>query len=155
MSKKNGFYAAALVALVSVASIVPASAQIYARSNNADRDRVITTYCDRNPGDPDCNRFRNGGWNNNDYNSFYRSRRSGLDSIASGIFGFTFGAIVGGALSNQNNGRPIYVQPSQPRYGYQGNYQAHVNACFNRYRSYDEESNTYMGYDGVRRQCAL
>ena len=36
-----------------------------------------------------------------------------------------------------------------------GNYDAHVRACFNRYRSYDEETNSFMGYDGVRHECTL
>jgi BA14K-like protein len=34
-------------------------------------------------------------------------------------------------------------------------YSAHVNACYDRYRSYDEESDSFMGYDGRRHRCNL
>jgi len=39
-----------------------------------------------------------------------------------------------------------------PNYGY-GGYNAHVQWCLNRYRSYDPASDTYMGYDGYRHRC--
>jgi hypothetical protein len=29
----------------------------------------------------------------------------------------------------------------------------HVAWCQNRYRSYDVGTNTFLGYDGVRREC--
>lgn len=114
------------------------------------RDRVITSYCDRYRNDRDCRRYYGGGWNDRDYNNFYRNRRDSLDGIAAGLFGFGFGALLGGAIANQNNnnygGQPVYGGSS---------YQAHVNACYSRYRSYDEETDTFMGYDGVRRRCQL
>ena len=139
---KSGAIAASLAALIGLTSVMPAEAQ-----NWSQRDRVIVTYCDRNPRDPDCNDFRRGRWDNDDYRRFYSNRRSNLDSIASGIFGFTFGAIVGSALANQNNNRlPAYRG---------GDYQSHVEACYDRYRSYDEETDTFLGYDGVRHRCNL
>ncbi|UXN73143.1 hypothetical protein N8D56_19480 [Devosia sp. A8/3-2] len=89
------------------------------------RDRVIMSYCDRNPQDRDCRGYYGGGWRDRDYDSFYRSRRNSLDGIAAGLFGFGFGALLGGAIANQNNnnygGQPVYGGSS---------YQAHVNACY-------------------------
>jgi hypothetical protein len=55
------------------------------------------------------------------------------------------GAIVlGTMLYNQNQKR-----------NYQGNYSgnAHVNWCYNRYRSYRAYDNTFQPYRGRRRQC--
>src|ERR1051325_6216542 len=92
----------ALTGVLALASVVPTQAQAI-QFGYGQRDRVISTYCDRNPRDRDCRRFHGGGWNDNDYNNFYSRHRSGLDGIASGLFGFTFGAIIGSAIANQNN----------------------------------------------------
>jgi hypothetical protein len=51
---------------------------------------------------------------------------------------FITGAIIGGALS----------QPA-----YRGGGSAHVEWCYNRYRSYRAYDNTYQPYNGPRRQC--
>jgi hypothetical protein len=146
--------AMAMTALVALSSIVPAQAQVgpFGRGDDGvqQRERVIRTYCDRNRNDRDCRRFGEGRWRDRDYDRFYSSRRGSLDNIASGLFGFGFGALLGSAIANGNNnnsgGSPVYSG---------GNYQQHVNACFSRYRSYDEETDTFLGYDGVRRRCTL
>ena len=145
---KNGLIGAALTGLIALTSIIPAQAQTVTFGYN-ERDRVVSSYCDRNPRDRDCRRYRNGGWDNNDYNNFYGRHRGGLDSIASGFFGFTFGAILGSALANSNN--------NNNGGGYQGGgYSSnHVDACYARYRSYDERSDTFLGYDGRRHRCNL
>lgn len=44
-----------------------------------------------------------------------------------------------------------YVQPRR-NYGYRLT-AAHVNWCYNRYRSYREWDNTFQPYHGPRRQC--
>jgi len=147
---RNGLVASGLAVLVGITSILPASGQILPPRNDQ-RDRVITTYCDRNPRDRDCNDWRSGRWNRGDYDRFYRSRRGNLDNIASGLFGFTFGAIIGGALANQGGGDRV-IRPVNPGYS---SYEAHVNACYDRYRSYDEETDSFLGYDGVRHRCRL
>lgn len=36
---------------------------------------------------------------------------------------------------------------------YGGGYNAHVQWCLSRYRSYDPRSDTFMGYDGYRHRC--
>lgn len=56
---------------------------------------------------------------------------------------FALGAIVGGAIANQP--APVY---RTPRYG-----NAHVQWCYNRYRSYRVYDNTFQPYNGPRRQC--
>jgi Ni/Co efflux regulator RcnB len=53
---------------------------------------------------------------------------------------FLGGAIIGGAIANSNN---------YPRYG--GS--AHVQWCYDRYRSYRASDNTFQPYNGPRRQC--
>ena len=55
---------------------------------------------------------------------------------------FVGGAIVGSAIANQ----PTYY--AQPSYG-----NAHVQWCYNRYRSYRASDNTFQPNSGPRRQC--
>ncbi|MDB5472888.1 MAG: BA14K-like protein [Devosia sp.] len=148
-----GLTAAALTGLMSITSVIPAQAQILPpKVDRGDRDRVVQTYCDRNSRDRDCREFRRGNWDNNDYNRFYRRNRSGLDSISSGLLGFTFGAIIGGAIAGQNNNNNYY---GGDRVVGGGSYRAHVDACYARYRSYDERTDTFLGYDGYRHRCNL
>ncbi|MFK4812409.1 BA14K family protein [Devosia sp. ZW T5_3] len=154
MNVNFGKIAATIVAgAVVLTTAMPASAQgwIQKGGNWSQRDRVIMSYCDRNPRDRDCRGYYGGGWRDHDYDTFYRSRRNSLDGIAAGLFGFGFGALLGGAIANQNNNNNY---GGQPVYG-GGSYRAHVQACYARYRSYDEQTNTFMGYDGIRRQCQL
>lgn len=143
----KGLTALALIGTVAISAVVPTQAQSVSFSIGQ-RDRVITSYCDRNPRDRDCRSYRNGGWRDSDYNRFYSSRRSGLDSVATGLFGLGFGAMLGGAMSgNSNNDRVV------GRVG--GGGDAHVQACSARFRSYDVRSDTYVGYDGNHHRCNL
>lgn len=146
----KGLTALAMISTIAISSVVPTQAQIISHGPAyGQRDRVITSYCDRNPRDRDCRSYRNGGWHDSDYDRFYRSRRSGLDNIASGLFGFGFGAILGSAIANSNNNNDRVVGRV-----YDGG-SSHVQACYARYRSYDARSDTYMGYDGYRHRCNL
>lgn len=137
---------------MAVSAVAPAQAQNVTLSFGQ-RYQVIETYCDRNPRDRDCRGFYDGGWRDSDYDRFYNSRRSSVDSISSGLFGLTFGAALGAIIANGNNNNGNSDRGSVRYSG--GNYDAHVRACFNRYRSYDEETNSFMGYDGVRHECTL
>ncbi len=65
----------------------------------------------------------------------HHHRRNNAGAI---IGGLAAGAIIGGALA------------AQPRYR---NNNAHVNWCYNRYRSYRAYDNTFQPYNGPRRQC--
>lgn len=148
---QTGIITAALSSAIAVAGVAPAQAQgvTFAYGQRA---QVIETYCDRYPNDYDCNSYYGGRWTDRDYDRFYNSRRSQIDPIATGLFGLAFGAILGGAIanSNSNTGRDRVVGVVGG-----GNYESHVAACYARYRSYDEESDTFMGYDGIRRRCNL
>lgn len=44
-----------------------------------------------------------------------------------------------------------YDAPYYPDYS--GNWDAHVRWCYNRYRSYDSRTDTFLGYDGYRHRC--
>jgi hypothetical protein len=151
--KTKGLTAAAITGLMAFSSVVPAQAQLEIgdrRGGDRDRDRVVLTYCEANPRDRDCRDFRRGRWDNNDYNRFYRRNRSGLDNISSGLLGFTFGAIIGGAIANSNNNNNY-----GDRVVGRGSYSNHVDACYARYRSYDERTDTFLSYDGNRYRCNL
>ena len=138
-----------LTGAVTLVSALPAQAQSSNGFGFGQRQQVIETYCDRNPRDRDCRGYYGGGWQDRDYNRFYHNRRGNLDALSSGLFGLTFGAIIGGAIANGNNGGDRVIG----RVNNGGN--AHVAACIARYRSYDIGSDTYMGYDGYRHQCNL
>lgn len=58
---------------------------------------------------------------------------------------FIAGAIIGGALNQPRYQAPRYAQPA---YG-----NAHVQWCYDRYRSYRASDNTFQPYNGPRQQC--
>jgi hypothetical protein len=66
--------------------------------------------------------------------------------IAAGVIG---AAIIGGAIAN--NRRHEYYEEHRD-YGPPPDDDA-VEYCMHRYRSYDPDSGTYMGYDGYRHPC--
>ena len=79
-------------------------------------------------------------------------RRHGRD-IGLGILGgIAAGAIIAGAANRNRyddeyyDDRPVY----RPRPSYR---RSHVSWCFDRYRSYDQGSNTYVSYGGRVRNC--
>jgi len=74
---------------------------------------------------------------------YYRRDRG--DALAAGALGLATGAIIGGALAQQQAqaASPTYVTPNQSAVAY----------CSQRFKSYDPASGTYLGYDGVRRRC--
>jgi len=67
------------------------------------------------------------------------------------------GGVVGGVIGSSRRRSPdvVYVEPRrvyrEPVYVNRGN--AHVNWCYNRYRSYQARSNTYVSYGGRVKQC--
>jgi len=93
--------------------------------------------------------------------SRYYGRRNNVGpAIGAGILGLATGAIVGGALAQQQP--QTYYEPGYQTYvepGYttgtvvQGTTQADVAYCMNRFKSYDPASGTYLGYDGLRHPC--
>jgi hypothetical protein len=85
-------------------------------------------------------RYRGGYGYNRGYNRGYYGgyRRNRGAAIGLGIAG----AIIGSAIIANEGSR--YRR-------YEG--QSGSERCANTYRSYDSDTGTYMGYDGVRRQC--
>jgi hypothetical protein len=73
---------------------------------------------------------------------YYRRDRGNGNALAAGALGLATGAIIGGALAQQQ-AQPTYVAPSNGSVAY----------CAQRYRSYDPASGTYLGYDGQRHPC--
>ncbi len=57
---------------------------------------------------------------------------------------FATGMIISGAIANS--------APPPPPPAYSGG-NAHVNWCYNRYRSYRTSDNTFQPYNGPRKQC--
>lgn len=93
------------------------------------------------------------GWYNG--HRGYRSYRRGYQRHGDWWFpagAFIAGAIIGGALADPG---PSYYEP--PRRVYrrvERNYDdAHVQWCYDRYRSYDAYSNTFQPYNGPRQIC--
>lgn len=76
-------------------------------------------------------------WRRHHRHRHYRHRHDN-DWVGPAIGGLVTGAIIGGALSNSYRG---------------GGGNAHVQWCYNRYRSYRAYDNTYQPYNGPRRQC--
>jgi hypothetical protein len=57
----------------------------------------------------------------------------------------TTGMIISGAIANS--------APPPPAPAYRGSGNAHVNWCYNQYRSYRASDNTFQPYNGPRKQC--
>lgn len=73
--------------------------------------------------------------------SFVKVGRKGRRNTA-----IALGAIVLGTMLYNQNQR-------QNRYQRNYNNSAHINWCYNRYRSYRDYDNTFQPYHGPRRQC--
>jgi hypothetical protein len=107
----------------------------YGRSGNRVRDNV---------------RRGNRHWDGPRYGYYnghrgYRYKRYGYryhDGYWYPAAAFITGAIIGGAIANSNNGGY-----------YRGGGSAHVEWCYDRYRSYRASDNTFQPYNGPRRQC--
>ena len=122
----------ALLAAISALSALPAAA-----NGNYDRqDRYIQNFCNANPHANDCNDWRSnrGHWDNDRYQSFYRAHQSDRvfnSSIVANVFGVTV------AL----NSGPINTAPD------------HIRACHAHFHSYNEHTDSYMGYDNRWHRC--
>ena len=77
------------------------------------------------------------------------------DAFVGGLVGGVVGGVIGS--SHRRHSRPdvVYVEPRrvyrEPVYVDRGN--AHVNWCYNRYRSYRARTNTYISYGGRAKHC--
>ncbi|WP_159587035.1 BA14K family protein [Chelativorans xinjiangense] len=107
-----------------------------------------------------------------------KKRRSDGDMLAAGVIGLAVGAIAAGVLTQPRQPERVYIDPPRPapqpsyRYGRDyypaaPTYRSTVSytlepwspewyrACDARYRSFDANSGTFMGYDGQRHFCTL
>ncbi|MGH6735837.1 MAG: BA14K family protein [Methyloceanibacter sp.] len=97
---------------------------------------------------------------NNYYNRGYRGHHhhgGGGNTVAAGLIGFGVGAIVGSALTP----REVYVAPPPPpaypvyNVGYAPEPWSPdwYSYCYSRYRSFNPNTGTFVGFDGIVRFC--
>ncbi len=146
---KRGVPAVALVAsILAFAPVAPAFAVPMDASVGAGSDNVIQAQFGGG------RRFHGGGGYRRGYVG-YRHRGFGGAAVGAGIAGLAAGAIIGGAIANSQpaygypvdvdeDAAPVYADPAG------GDQTAY---CQSRFRSYDVESGTYLGFDGLRHPC--
>ena len=109
------------------------------------------------------NGFQGGGQRAGGFQGGYRRHNGYGAAVGAGVAGLAAGAILGGALANQqpyygDQGyyaptyapAPVYVEPEVDAEDVSGD---GARYCASRYRSYDPESGTYVGFDGERHPC--
>lgn len=99
--------------------------------------------------------YGNHGGHGGHYRHGYRG--GGGNAVAAGIIGLGVGAIIGSALTP----RTVYVAPPPPpraryapaAYGPQPWSPDWYSYCYSRYRSFNPNSGTFVGYDGYEHLC--
>lgn len=116
--------------LMAAAALAASEAPAVAGMN---RDGYIQSAYSSHPKDRGYWQWRNhrGGWG---HRGWYGGQGGGV--AAATIFGLAAGAVVGSAIAAD----------ASP-------WDAHQQACFRLYRSYDPASDTFLGLDGNRYQC--
>lgn len=119
---------------------VPASA---ASGDFGKQQRYVSQQCMAHPNWKGCGDWKHNRhkWGHNDYRNWYRWNQPNIGTVAAGIFGFALGAAIVGSNRTYNDGYSSWDD--------------HVEACEDRYRSYDERTDTFLGYDGLRHRCRL
>ncbi len=75
--------------------------------------------------------------------------RYGGGGVAAGVIGgLAAGALIGGAIAAQQ--APVYAAPAPVYAAPGGDARAY---CMQRFQSYDPQTGTYLGYDGLRHPC--
>jgi len=82
------------------------------------------------------------------YGPGYRYGYGGAGVAAGVVGGLAAGALIGGAIAAQQ--APVYAAPA-PVYAAPDS--GAVEYCMQRYRSYDPQSGTFLGHDGLRHPC--
>ncbi len=70
----------------------------------------------------------------------------GEAALLAGVGGFVVGTIAAEHRHHRRHGRVIVVRDT---------WEAHVNRCYARYATYDETTDTFIGYDGLEHRCRL
>jgi hypothetical protein len=105
-----------------------------------------TSVLQARPGGEQIEQVQYRGWRGHRghrYGYGYRHRGYG---VGAGVAGLAAGAIIGGAIANS--------QASQSNY-YEGRSSSDgaLQYCIQRFKSFDPQSGTYLGYDGNRHAC--
>ena len=107
-------------------------------------------------------RDRDGYWGNG-YRPYHR-RHHNNDALVGGALGLATGMIIGGAIASQPRyeERRVYVEPDyyperrviyREAPSYEPWTQSWYRFCSQRYRSFDPNTGTYVGYDGREHFC--
>ena len=89
----------------------------------------------------------------------YRRHSDGGDLVAAGVLGLAVGAIAAGVLADDPPYRPYYVEPEPSVVYYQDQAQLEpwspewFRYCGDRYRSFNPDTGTFVGYDGDEHFC--
>ncbi|TGQ69604.1 MAG: BA14K family protein [Mesorhizobium sp.] len=106
-----------------------------------------------NGGNWDRGNWNRGNWNQGDSWRWRRHHYRGRyhdDAAGAAILGLGLGLGLGSMYNNYN----YYDVPAPRRYYRAGRLSnAHVQWCYNRYRSYRSWDNTFQPYNGPRQQC--
>jgi hypothetical protein len=134
----------ALAATVAAASVVPASAASMSMSFGS-QGRYVQNQCEMHPNWKGCHDWKQNGhhWGKNEYRNWYGWNRPNLGNVAAGLFGFAIGAAIVNGISRSSDS------------GYDSGYDSHVSRCEARFRSYNAETDKYLGYDGRYHYCEL
>lgn len=128
--------AAALVGLTALTLAVPANAGGHGRGHGYNNGRYVQNNYYGRP-------------------NYYHHHDNGLNAVGAGLLGFGVGAIVGSALTP----REVYVAPPpRPAPVYAGYRPAPwtpdwYSYCYSRYRTFNPNSGTFIGYDGYEHFC--
>lgn len=134
--------ASAAVATV-LAGIMAIPAPASAASVNfgmGQQQRFVSERCLDHPNWRGCDDWRrnHNRWGSNDYRQWYRWNQPNVGSVAAGIFGFAVGAAIVGSMNRNDD-----------------DFDDHVAACEAQYRSYNDETDMFLGYDGRYHRCNL
>lgn len=123
----------------------PASAQGVSVSIGQ-QERFVSQQCLAHPNWRGCNDWKHNRkhWGHNEYRNWYRWNRPNVGNVAAGLFGFAVGAAI---VSSMNRDRGYS--------SYDSDFDDHVAACEARYRSYNAETDMFLGYDGQYHRCSL
>lgn len=147
----SGLLATTLAATFAIATIAPLNAApIFVRKGDMVHSDVLTVRDGRNWRHTVRRSDRRQEFRHDDNNSYYNGHRGYRQYHRgyrqhNGIWfpaaAFITGAIIGGALNQAGSG------------GRSGDRNAHVQWCYDHYKSYRASSNTYQPYSGSRRVC--
>ena len=135
----------ALAGLMAIPTAAPANAQSF-NIQYGSQDRFVSDRCERHPNWRGCDDWKKNRhhWGKSDYQRWYRWNQPSIGSIGAGIFGFAVGAAIANSINNDRG------------YGdYDRGWATHVARCEARYRSYNADTDMFLGYDGDYHRCRL